>query len=203
MEWYNGHNFEDKLMAEGGDPDKWQLKWHHHGHVNEWNNPDSPFWANEGDPNNDASGSPIGSPCAEGSDAPDRIVILTIDWDMLTEEEWLPAVNKLIETIQLKRPNAKRIDLMPLMRCPDNQMCNPNADYGPGAGTSAGRQDCYIIPEQDSAFEKAIAAHSNIAAWGPVLEATQCNPSHDGAHLTGDDNELQAQLVAEFYAAQP
>jgi hypothetical protein len=205
MEWWN-RGFEDKLDAEGvtgASDDTWQLKWHHHGHVNEWNNPDSPFWLDEGDPNNDEQGAPIQSPCAQNSTAPDRVIMLAIDWDMLTEAEWLTALNKLIETTKLKRPSAKRIELMPLIRCPDNQMCNPNADYGEGAGFVAGRQDCYILPEQDAAMAQALASHADIAAAGPVLEATMCNPSHDGAHLTGDDNEIVAQSMADYAAAHP
>jgi hypothetical protein len=199
MEWWN-KGFEDKLMAAGGDPNKWQLKWHHHGYVNTWGDVNSVFWENEGDPMDDSKGAPIQSACTTGSDAPDRIIFFAIDWEMLTEEDWLAALNNAIATIQIKRPNAKRIDVMPLVRCKDNMMCNDNAMYGPGANDSAGPQDCYVPPYVDSAMLLSVAANSSIAAMGLVTEGTTC--SGDGAHLTGDDNEVLAQQLADFYAAR-
>jgi hypothetical protein len=65
---------------------------------------------------------------------------------------------------------------MTLIRCPNNMMCNPGADYGPGANDSAGLQDCYVPP---------------------------CNPTHDGAHMTGEGNQQAASDIAAFYSAQP
>lgn len=44
---------------------------------------------------------------------------------------------------------------------------------------------------------------SNYVALGPQFEMTMCNPSHDGAHMTGADNRIAATKVPAFYAAQP
>jgi hypothetical protein len=200
QEWYLGGDFEDKLEANGGDGDTWQLKWHHHGYVTWWADPESPFWADEGDPNNDESGSPIVSACAQNSTAPDRIIMLVIDWEMLDETLWVDALEDLVATLQLKYPSAQRIDLMTMIRCPDNTMCNGGADYGEGANLVAGRQDCYVQPYVDSAIAKVAAAHPSLVGIGPKTEAMMCAPNIDGAHLGGENNDQAASDIAEFYA---
>jgi hypothetical protein len=194
MEWWNA-GFETKV-----DNDKWQLKWHHHGHITEWRKADSPFWGDTGDPNNDAQGSPIQSACAMGSTTPDRIVFLAIDWELETEADWVAGLNESIANIKAKYPGAKRVDVMTLVRCPDNMMCNPGADYGPGANDSAGKQDCYVPPYVDSAIQKVIAANPTYVALGPQPQMAMCNPSHDGAHMTGAGNQQAATDIATFYA---
>lgn len=197
MEWWNA-GFEGKV-----DNAKWQLKWHHHGHITEWRKADSPFWGDTGDPNNDEQGSPIQSACASNSSTPDRIVFLAIDWELETEADWIAGLNESIANIKAKYPSAKRVDVMTLVRCPNNMMCNPGADYGPGANDSASRQDCYVPPYVDSAIQKVIAASPAYVALGPQPQMAMCNPSHDGAHMTGEGNQQAATDIAAFYSAQP
>ena len=197
MEWWNA-GFETKV-----DNAKWQLKWHHHGYVSEWRKPDSPFWADTGDPNNDLEGSPINSKCETNSDKPDRIVFLTMDWDLVEESQWISGINEVVTNIKTKYPSVKRLDLMTYVRCPDNMQCNPNADYGPGANPVASRQDCRVTAEQDSAMDKVVAANPTFVAWGPKPEMAMCNPSHDGAHMTPEGNAQAATDIAAFYNAQP
>jgi hypothetical protein len=198
MEWWNA-GFQD-----GVDGDKWQLKWHHHGHITEWAKPDSPFWADTGNPLDDSQGSPIESKCTQNSDKPDRIVLLTISWALTTEEGWVTALNASIANIKTKYPSVKRVDLMTMIRCPMNMKCNPNQMYGiADSDTNAGHQDCQVTPETDSAIAKVIAANPSYVALGPQFEMTMCNPSHDGAHMTGADNQISATKIAAFYAAQP
>src|SRR5258706_4896742 len=117
MEWWDA-GFETKVNNT-----KWQLKWHHHGHVTEWRKPDSPFWLNEGDPMDDLKGAPIQSACAASSDKPDRVVFLMIDWELLTEKDWIDGMNEVIANVKVKIPSAKRVDLMTLVRCPNDMMC--------------------------------------------------------------------------------
>lgn len=44
---------------------------------------------------------------------------------------------------------------------------------------------------------------SNYVALGRQFEMTMCNPSHDGAHTTGADNEIAATKIAASDASQP
>jgi hypothetical protein len=197
MEWWNA-GFETKV-----DNDQWQLKWHHHGHITEWRKPDSPFWSDTGDPNDDAQGSPIQSACTMNSTTPDRVVFLAIDWELETEADWIAGLNESIANIKTKYPSAKRVDVMTLVRCPNNMMCNDGANYGPGANDSASLQDCYVPPYVDTAIQKVIDANPTYVAHGPQPEMAMCNPSHDGAHMTGAGNTQAAIDIAAFYNAQP
>lgn len=196
MEWW-GQGFEQIV-----DNSKWQLKWHHHGHVLEWGNPNSPFWSDTGDPMNDASGAPISSACTTNTHAVDRVVLLALSWELPDEKAWMDALEADIKTIRMKRPTAKWIDIVPMVRCPQNKHCNPNANYGPGADTDVGRQDCWVPPYEDSAMQKVVQAHAGDGVGlGPILEATMCN--NNGAHLTNADNKLEAQEYGAFYKAIP
>jgi hypothetical protein len=200
MEWWN-QNFEGQ---PGMDGSKWELKWHHHGHITEWAKPDSPFWSDTGDPNNDAMGAPIQSACTANAHAPDRIVFLALSWILTKEEDWIKNLNADVDNLVAKYPSAKRIELMTMIRCPMNKQCNPNAMYGaPDSDTNAGHQDCQVPDYADSAIAKVIAARPNLLALGPQFEMTACNPAHDGAHMTGADNKIAAQKMAAFYSARP
>ncbi|HVU49317.1 MAG TPA: hypothetical protein VHL80_01460, partial [Polyangia bacterium] len=151
-EWWN-LGFETIV-----DNAKWQLKWHHHGYIQAWGDPATPFWSDTGDPNNLMTGSPIVSPCAQNSTTPDRVVFLAIDWELLTEQDWVGWLEKDLVAIKTKWPSVRWIDIMPTPRCPDDMMCNPNAKPGPGANDGAGPEDCYIAPYIDSAIAKVVAA---------------------------------------------
>jgi hypothetical protein len=200
MEWWNTGQFEGKAGdATKVNGDNWELKWHHHAHVSEWRKADSPFWSNEGNPMDDSQGAPIQSPCTTNPDKPDRVVFLAIDWELLTEDDWIAGLNACATNIKTKIPSAKRVDIVTLVRCPDNMMCNPTADYGPGANDSAPRQDCYVPDYVDSAIAKVIAAQPAFLTAGPKLEMAMCNPSHDGAHMTGEGNQQAAKDYAAYY----
>jgi hypothetical protein len=200
MEWWNA-GFQGQT---GIDDAKWQLKWHHHGHVTEWAKPDSPFWADTGNALDDSQGSPIESKCTQSSNAPDRIVFVALSWALTTEEGWTTALNADIANIKAKYPSVKRVDVMTMIRCPTNMQCNPNAVIGgPDSDTNAGVQDCQVPAFADSAIAKLIAANPGYVALGPQFDMTMCNPAHNGAHMTGADNTIAAQKMAAFYAAKP
>lgn len=78
-------------------------------------------------------------------------------------------------------------------------MCNPTAEYGPGANLSAPRQDCYVPDYVDSALAKVVAADPGYVALGPKLEMAMCNPTHDGAHMTPAGNQQAAKDYAAYY----
>jgi hypothetical protein len=184
------------------DGSKWQLKWHHYAFLANWGDPNSPFWADTGDPQNLTQGSPIVSPCTQNTHAPDRVVFLAIDWDLLTEQGWMDALEKDLATIKLKYPSVKWIDLMPMMRCPNNQHCNPMANYGPGADADSTREDCYVPPYEDSAIAKVAAAHPDSVGIGPVLTAKAC-PSNGTTHYGAADNQIESNEVGAFYKVLP
>jgi hypothetical protein len=197
-EWYS-KGFE---MA-GVDGTKWELKYHHFGYVRTWGDPASPFWGETGNSFDLDQGSQIQSPCAANSLTPDRMVFAALDWEMETKEAWVAALEMALVTFKGKYPSLKWIDLMTLIRCPGNKMCNPNADYGPGANPVAGRQDCYIPPFEDEAIAQVAAAHPDYVGVGPKVEANHCRMPIDGAHLNDDTNQQAAKDVAAYYMKNP
>ena len=112
MEWWNTGLFEGTGDAAKVNSDNWELKWHHHAHVSEWRKADSPFWLNEGNPMDDAQGAPIQSPCKATPEQPDRVVFLAIDWELLTEADWISGLNDCVTNIKAKIPSAKRVDIV-------------------------------------------------------------------------------------------
>jgi hypothetical protein len=197
-EWYS-QGFEN----DGVDGTKWQLKYHHYGYVNTWADPNSVFWSDTGDSFDLTQGSAIQSPCSVNSNLPDRLVFAALDWEMSTEDQWVSALEAALATFEVKYPSLRRVELMTMIRCPGNQKCNPNEDYGPGANMSAARQDCYVPPFEDSAIAKVAAAHPDFVAVGPQVEALACKDPVDGAHLSVDSNQHAAQAIATYYAARP
>jgi hypothetical protein len=197
-EWYT-QGFE----ADGVDAAKWQLKYHHYGYVGTWADPNSVFWSDVGDSFDLTKGSPIQSACTVNSTAPDRLVFAALDWEMATEDAWVTALEAVLVTFKAKYPTLRWVDLMTMIRCPGNQKCNPNADYGPGANQSAPRQDCYVPPFEDSAIAKVAAAHPDFVGVGPKVEALACRVPIDGAHLSVESNQHAAQVIATYYAAHP
>ena len=197
-EWYS------KGFETGGvDGTKWELKYHHFGYVRTWADPASAFWGETGDSFALDQGSSIQSPCAMNSLMPDRMVYAALDWEMETKEEWVTALEAFIVTAKAKYPSLKWLDLMTLIRCPDNKMCNPNADYGPGANPVAGRQDCYIPPFEDEAIAEVAAKHPDFVGVGPKVAANHCRTPIDGAHLNDDTNQQAAKDVAAYYMMHP
>jgi hypothetical protein len=202
MEWWNLGFLQD-ASKDGIDQKTWQLKWHHHGHVLSWADPNSPFWSDTGDPLNDSSGAPIDNPCMTDEHAPERVVMVTLSWEILDEQGWIDALEGDVATIKMKYPSVKWIDLMPMTRCPGDTHCNPNANYGPGADTDVSRQDCYVAPYVDSALAKVVANHPGSVGLGPVLSATMCQVPPNGAHLSNADNMKVAQEISDFYKTLP
>lgn len=197
-EWYS-QGFE----KDGVDGTKWELKYHHYGYVNTWADPTSVFWDDMGDSFDLAKGSPLQSPCAASSTAPDRLVFAALDWEMSTEDQWVTALEAALVTFKAKYPSLRWVDLMTMIRCPQNQKCNPKENYGAGANMDAGRQDCYVPPFEDSAIAKVAAAHPDFVGVGPQVEALTCKSPVDGAHLDAASNQHAAQLIATYYAAHP
>lgn len=200
-EWYQGGDFEPKLEALGGDPDKWELKNNHFGTIEKWSNPtEGPIQTNDGD--SYYWGKEPSSPCAMNSNNPDRVIFTAISWEYVTEEEWTTALQAVVQNIKDKYSNIRWIELTSQARCPNNMMCNDNAVQGPGSNGSAPLQDCYVWPAQDAAMA-AVAAADPIVGLTPQFEAEECRPEGiDGAHL-GSANGAVAQSIAEWYAAHP
>jgi hypothetical protein len=141
--------------------------------------------------------------CAAGSDAPDRIVYQAWSWQLTTEKEWISNLRAAIETIRAKRPSAKRIDLMTIIRSPQNGWCHTTTpplrpSLGPGTDHDATLQDSHVPDYVDAAFAKVAAAYPDLVSIAPGFEAHACADHIDGIHL-GSGNAAVAKDIAAYF----
>ncbi len=171
-------------LRDHGANDRWQLKAREHGYITEWSNPSSDFW-NE----------PIESPCAQGSTSPDHVVLTVLSWVpacCTTQTQWVAQVTGAINTLKSKYPGLKRIDLMTVIRGPNNMLC----PTPPAAG-----ETIVIPPELDGALAAAASQFPNFVFVAPKFEAGSCAAfSGGGPHLTSTGNTGVAKTIAAYFA---
>jgi hypothetical protein len=198
-EWYDA-GFEEALGKELAD--RWQGRFSHYGYMMEYAKPNSYSWSPVTVGGVDSSR--LTAPCEQSGNAPDRIVYQAWSWDLTTEEAWITSLEAALTMIRTKRPSAKRIDIMTIVRCPSNGFCHADKPpHGPGADRDASRQDCHVPEYVDSALLKVAANHPELVSIAPKFEAHTCNPDEiDGIHL-GVANAPVAKDIAEYYKANP
>ena len=198
-EWWSAGFLTDVV-----DATKFQIKWHHQGYLENWADPSSPFWANQGNASTPDAGAPIQSPCAKDSLTPDRVLFVAVDFDIVTVNAWVAALSQAVATIKTKySPNLKWIDLTTLVRCPGDIMCNSSEHYGPGANVDVPLEDCYVPPYVDAAIAQVIAANPDFVGLGPEPQATACDKPVNGPHLSTASNTAAASAYAAYFVQHP
>jgi hypothetical protein len=196
-EWWDA-GFYDGL---GALKTKWQGRFSHYGYTYEYARPDSYAWSptDVGGVNNVR----LSAPCAESSSAPDRIVYQAWSWELTSEQAWVDSLESVLATIRAKRPSARRIDLMTIIRCPRNEWCHPDQPaLGPDTDHDAKKQDCHVPEYVDSALARVAANHPGLVSIAPKFEAPQCAAKIDGIHLQ-EQNGPAAAPIADHYRSHP
>lgn len=196
-EWWDA-GFQEGL---GDLKARWQGRFSHYGYTYEYAGPDSYAWS----PTSvgGARNVRLSAPCARSSDAPDRIVYQAWSWELTSEQAWVNSLESALATIRVKRPSAKRIDVMTIIRCPANGWCHSDQPaLGPNADHDATRQDCHVPDYVDSAFAKVAANHPGLVSIAPKFETPKCPASIDGVHLH-EQNGPAATLIARYYKGSP
>jgi len=198
-EWYR-EGFEEGLGAENAG--RWQGRFAHYGYVMEYAKPDSYAWSPV------ASGGinsvSLAKPCATGSAAPDRIVYQAWSWELTTKEAWVTHLEAALATIRAKRPSAKRIDLMTIVRAPGNGWCHEDKPpLGPGTDHDAKKQDSHVPSYVDAAFAEVAARYPDLVFVAPKFEAHACAAKIDGIHLGPEQNRPVARDIADYYKLNP
>lgn len=179
-EWYQA-GFE---QAPGILDDRWQLKARQSGYITEWSNPHSDFW-------NQA----VQSPCANGSASPDHVVITVLSWTppcCNTQAEWEAQIAAAVTTLTGKYAGLKRIDLMTVIRGPENKSCPLPAAAGETVSMPA---------ELDGAFSAVAARFPNLVFVAPKFEAPSCDAFRGGGpHLTAAGNAAVAKAIGTYFA---
>jgi len=163
-QWYAA-GFEQ----DGLDDAHWQAKTQHLAYIEKWADPTHAVWSQA-----------ITSPCAQGSDDPDRVVFVGFSPPSMTEAVWEAALVADITTIKAKYPAVKEIDVMSMVRAPGNQLCPGNSDAL-----------VMIAPYVDEAIAAAVARFPGLAVVGPQIYAPNCD-----AFVTNDTDLTPAGAAA-------
>ncbi len=169
-DWF-GAGFE-----KGIDESRWQVRWRSKAFVELWADPASDLWA-----------LPAQSPCTRRSDDPDRVIFTAVNWEYKTRAEWEARLEAVVATIRAKRPGARRIALMTMLRAPGNQTC--------------GSVMTVVQPYVDEAIAAVAARHPGLVVAAPKVFLKTCEPFLDGGpHYTDAGMAAVAQVYREQLA---
>jgi hypothetical protein len=144
-----------------------------------WNDPNSQLW----------SMAKI-SPCAQHADTPDRVIFTGVNWDYTTAAEWVTQLDAMVKTLQMKFPGIKEIDLMTMLRAPDNVSC--------------GSTETVVQPFIDEAVATVAAKYPGLVEIAPKFFAPSCNVfTGGGPHFTDAGKQAIAKLYSDYYAKEP
>jgi hypothetical protein len=171
-DWF-GAGFEDGL-----DGERWQALWRSHAFVEQWADPASDVWTMK-----------PRSPCARRSDDPDRVIFTGVNWEYKTREAWQEKLRAVVETIRIKYPGVKRIDLLTMLRGPGNRTC--------------GSEMTVVAPYVDEAVRAVVAGHPGLVFAGPQVETGSCDVfTKGGPHFTDAGMATVARLYRERLGAR-
>ena len=173
-EWYEAGGAFESVVED----DRWQLKWAGGAGVDRWSDPDDVAW-----------GAEVLSPCAAGSEAPDRIVLSISGPFGEDEDAWVGAIKGSVDLIRGGYPSARRIGLVPVVGGPSHRDCTFD-----GRRVRASWQHLYV----DNAIEKVIDAdRTGMLFAGPSPEVRTCDDYRDAlGHLTEEGAAAMGRMMA-------
>lgn len=162
------------------DDGRWQIIPKSEAYTNVWADPTNAFW----------STAPT-SPCTNGSDNPDRVIFIAFNWVYTDAVPFQFDLENIILNIQAKYSNVKRIDLMTMIRSPDNQTC----------GQATGED--VVAPFVDEAIANVVAKpHTVQVTAAPKFYVPDCSAFDPKTtpHFTADGNTAMARIIGSYYA---
>ena len=164
-------------FEKGVDTAHWEFMFQHHGYLELFADPASPFWANE-----------VSSKCTTADATPDRVVFLPFSLTLMTLDDWVKNLTQVVATMKAKYAGVKRIELMTTLRGPMNMPCANDTDPNT------------VVPAYvDQAIQMVADASGGLVAVGPKIELTSCDWWAGGTDLTGAGNTGAGQLLAQHY----
>jgi hypothetical protein len=172
QEWF-GAGFEDEVPNQ-----RWQARLRPHTFVDDWANPEHEAWRE-----------PVVSPCADRPESPDRVLVFVANWTLPDAAAWKEPLARLIRTVHEKFPALRRLELLTMLRAPQNQSC--------------GDPKSVVEPYIDQALREAAAAAPGLVQVGPALQVPSCDVFEKGGpHFNASGRIVVAKLVARAYAEQ-
>jgi hypothetical protein len=164
-------------FEKGVDGTKWEFMFQHHGYLEMFADPASPYWGNA-----------VSSQCAMSAKTPDRVVFLPFSLSLNTMDEWVTNLTKVVDTMKGKFPGVQRIELMTTLRSPGNMPCANDND-----------PNTVVPPYVDAAIQQVADASGGLVTVGPKIELGSCSWWAGGTDLTGAGNTGAGQLLATYY----
>lgn len=178
-QWYVQGNFESYV-----DDARWQLLYNGGAGVDMWQDPDYRGWSNA-----------LISPCAVGSDGPDRVLLSVSGPYGDDEDAWVEAIRATLATLRTKVPAAtlERIVLQPVVGGPNHQTCLFN-----GQQVRASWQHAHI----DNAIAVVVQGDPRVVA-GMSPEVGDCSEYADAkGHFTSAGSQAAGKAIGEYYARE-
>jgi hypothetical protein len=166
-------------FEKGVDGDHWEFMFQHHGYLELFADPTSPYWNNA-----------VSSKCTAGAATPDRVVFLPFSLTLDTMDEWMTNLTQVVQTIKGKFPGVKRIELMTTLRAPGNMLC-ANDSY----------PFTLVAPYVDDAIQEVADNSGGLVTVGPKIEVGSCDwwAGEGTDDLTGAGDTGAGQLLAAYY----
>jgi hypothetical protein len=147
------------------------------------------FIQNWADPNDAMWRLPKTSPCAQNADTPDRVIFTGVNWTYKTDAQWVTAFEAAIATLQMKFKGLKEIDLMTMLRSPNDVSC--------------GNFEEVVDPAIDRAIKTVVGNHPALVAAAPKFYAPSCDIFSVGAHFKEASKPVVAKLYSDYYSTEP
>ena len=149
--------------------DKWEIKADHNTFTENWANPTDAFWS-----------LPVASPCAKAQNLPDRVLFVSYSKTLTTEEAWETQLGQVIVNVKTKFPSVQQIELLAMVRAPNNEMCANNNN-----------PSTIVKPEQDQALQAVADKSAGKVKVGPKYFAPSCD-----SFVTNNTNLTPAAATA-------
>src|SRR5258705_461627 len=115
-----------------------------------------------------------------GAASPDRVLFVAYSKNLMTEEAWETQLSNVMDNVKSKFPSVKQIDLLGMVRAPNNQMCPNNNN-----------PSTIVKPEQDQALQAVADKSAGAIKVGPKYFAPGCD-----SFVTNNTNLTAAAAAA-------
>jgi hypothetical protein len=181
QQWFDG----GFLTYPGIDPTRWEMYFVGHHYIDAWASPTDTAWTTPLD---------NGHACTTDSTTPDRVIFIATKAPPYPDESFYQTnLTSIVGIIQSKY-KPKRIELMTLIRAPNNVPCS---------GTAATSEQI-IPPAEDQGISATQAAFPGLVFAVPPLYVPTCSDFNPGApqYTTAGAADV-AEVYGAYYAMNP
>jgi hypothetical protein len=147
-------------------------------------------WA---DPNGATWSLPMLSPCAQNGTKPERVIFVGVNWTYTTAAAWVTSLDGVVSTIKTKFPGVAEIDLMTLLRAPNNTM-----------GGACSSVEDVVQPFVDEAIQTVVGKNPKLVRAAPKFFAPDCAVfTGGGPHFTAAGKPIVAKVYGDVYSKEP